>query len=58
MERFDKMKIRYWIGIPYLMFVASMGGNIVYDAMVIGILAGFTDIILEGGGGGGPRLGG
>ena len=52
------MKIRYWIGIPYLMFVASMGGIIVYDAMVIGILAGFTDIILEGGGGGGPRLGG
>ena len=52
------MKIRYWIGIPYLMFVASMGGNIVYDAMVIGILAGFIDIILEGGGGGGPRLGG
>ena len=48
------MKIRYWIGIPYLMFVASMGGNVIYDALVIGILAGFTDIIRERGDGAPP----
>ena len=56
MERFDRMKIRYWIGIPYLMFVASMGGNVLFEALVLGILAGFTDIMMEGGGK--PPLGG
>tara|TARA_Y100000310_G_scaffold312532_1_gene359928 strand:+ start:491 stop:640 length:150 start_codon:yes stop_codon:yes gene_type:complete len=44
------MKLRYWIGIPYLIFIWSIGGNIIFDAMVIGILAGFTDMIQEGGG--------
>ena len=51
------MKIRYWVGIPYLMFVASMGGNVIYDALVIGILVGITDMFIEGGGGR-PPLGG
>ena len=50
------MKIRYWIGIPYLMFVASMGGNVMFEASVLGILAGITDMFIEGGGR--PPLGG
>ena len=51
------IKLRYLVGIPYLMFVASMGNNVLFEALVIGILAGFTDIYKEGGGGR-PPLGG
>ena len=50
------MKLRYAIGIPYLYFVASMGGNVMFEAIVIGVLAGITDIWIQGGGG--PRFGG
>ena len=50
------MKLRYAIGIPYLYLMVSMGGNILWDALVIGILCGLTDYFLEGGGK--PPLGG
>ena len=50
------MKLRYLFGIPYLFFLGMMGGDIIYDALVIGVLAGFTDIYREGGGR--PPLGG
>ena len=50
------MKLRYLFGIPYLFFMGTMSGNIIYDALVIGVLAGITDIIQEGGNG--PRFGG
>ena len=43
-------KIRYFIGIPYLYFIASMGGNILWEAMVLGIVCAMTDFFLEGGG--------
>ncbi len=56
MERFGRMKIRYWIGIPFLFAVGYMGGEIIFEALVIGILSGFTDIMMEGGGK--PPLGG
>ena len=54
MEQFGNIKVRYWVGIPYLYFIGTMGGNIIYDALVIGILAGFTDIIRERGDGAPP----
>ena len=50
------MKLRYLVGIPYLYFVGSMGGNILWEAIVIGVLAGISDIWILGGGG--PRFGG
>ncbi len=50
------MKLRYAIGIPYLYLMVSMGGNILWDALVIGILCGLTDYFMEGGGK--PPLGG
>ena len=43
-------KIRYFIGVPYLYFIASMGGNILWEAMVLGIVCALTDFFLEGGG--------
>ena len=54
----DKMtiKLRYLVGIPYLYFIGTMSGNILFDAAVIGILAGITDMVQEGGGR--PPLGG
>ena len=45
------MRLRYIVGIPYLYLMVSMGGNILWDALVIGILCGLTDYFLEGGGG-------
>ena len=56
MEPTYMMKLRYLFGIPYLFFLGMMGGDIIYDALVIGVLAGFTDIYREGGNG--PRFGG
>jgi hypothetical protein len=38
------MKLRYLVGIPYLVFVVLWGGNIMFDAFVIGVLAGLTDM--------------
>ena len=49
-------KIRYFVGVPYLYFVGSMGGNILWEAMVLGIVCALTDFFLEGGGQ--PPLGG
>ena len=50
------MKLRYAIGIPYLYLMVSMGGNILWEAMVLGIVCALTDFFLEGGGK--PPLGG
>ena len=41
------MKIRYIIGIPFLLGVGLMGGDVLFEAIVIGILSGFTDIMHE-----------
>jgi len=49
-------KIRYFIGVPYLYYIAMMGGNILWEAMVLGLVCAFTDFLLEGGGK--PPLGG
>ncbi len=38
------IKLRYLFGIPYLYLMAMSGQNIIFDAIVIGILAGMTDI--------------
>ena len=41
------MKLRYIVGIPVLLGLGYMGGNILFEAIVIGILAGFTDSMKE-----------
>ena len=48
-------KIRYFIGVPYLYYIAMMGGNILWEAMVLGIVCAVTDFFLEGGGFSPPR---
>ena len=52
------MKLRYWVGIPYLYLIAVMGGNILFSALLIGILAGFTDNIVGRNDGEGPHYDG
>ena len=38
------IKFRYLFGVPYLFFMAMAGQNILFDAIIIGVLAGLTDL--------------
>ena len=38
------MKLRYLFGVPFLFMLAMSGQNVLFEALVIGILSGFTDI--------------
>ena len=42
-----RIKLRYLFGVPYLYLMAMSGQNILFDAIVIGILAGMTDNYLD-----------
>ena len=48
------MKLRYAIFVPYLIFIGIMGGNVLVDALVIGLALAMYDIIFGNGGGGRP----
>jgi hypothetical protein len=48
------MKLRYAIFVPYLIFIGMMGGNVLVDALVIGLALAMYDIIFGNGGGGRP----
>ena len=48
------MKLRYAIFVPYLIFIGVMGGNVLVDALVIGLALAMYDILFDGGGGGRP----
>ena len=41
------MKLRYIVGIPVLLGIGYMGGNMIIEAIVIGILSGLTDMMKE-----------
>ena len=47
------MKLRYAIFVPYLIFIGMMGGNVLVDALVIGITLPMNDFFFGNGGGGG-----
>jgi|LWDU01.1.fsa_nt_gi hypothetical protein len=40
-------KIRFIVGIPYLIFIGFAGGNILYEAIVLGIVCAIVDFIIE-----------
>ena len=48
------MKLRYAIFVPYLIFTGIMGGNVLVDALVIGLTLAMYDFLFDGGGGGRP----
>ena len=47
------MKLRYIIFVPYLIFIGMMGGNVLVDAIIIGVALGVFDLIFDDRGGGG-----
>ena len=49
------MKLRYAIFVPYLIFIGMMGGNVLVDALVIGLALAMYDFFFGNGGGGGGR---
>ena len=48
------MKLRYIVFVPYLIFIGITGGNVVVDALVIGLALAMYDFLFDGGGGGRP----
>jgi len=40
-------RIRYLIGVPYLYYIAMMGGNILWEAIVLGIVCAVTDFFMQ-----------
>ena len=47
------MKLRYAIFVPYLIFIGMMGGNVLVDAIVIGLALAMYDFFFGNGGSGG-----
>ena len=47
------MKLRYAIFVPYLIFIGMMGGNVLVDALVIGLALAMYDFFFGNSGGGG-----
>ena len=47
------MKLRYAIFVPYLIFIGIMGGNVLVDALVIGLALAMYDFFFGNVGGGG-----
>ncbi len=47
------MKLRYAIFVPYLIFIGMMGGNVLVDALVIGLALAMYDFFFGHGGSGG-----
>ena len=48
------MKLRYAIFVPYLIFIGIMGGNVLVDAIVIGLALAMYDFFFGNGDGGRP----
>ena len=49
-----QLQIRYLVFIPYLIFAGMMGGNVLVDALIIGLALAMYDFLFDGGGGGRP----
>ena len=43
------MKIRYIVGIAYLSYIGMMGGTIVMEAIIIGLVFGLYDTFFNNG---------
>ena len=49
-----QLQIRYIVFVPYLVFIGMMGGNVLMEAIVIGLVLAMYDFLFDGGGGGRP----
>ena len=43
------MKIRYIVGIAYLSYIGMMGGSVIVEAIIIGLVLGMYDILFNNG---------
>ena len=50
-----QIQIRYVVFVPYLIFIGMMGGNVLVDAIVIGLALGVFDLIFDDHGDDGGR---
>ena len=50
-----QLQIRYLVFIPYLIFIGIMDGNILMEAIVIGVMLAMYDFLFDDKGGGGGR---
>jgi len=41
------MKIRYIIGIDYLSYIGMMGGTIIVEAIIVGLVLGMYDFLFS-----------
>ena len=41
------MKIRYIVGIAYLSYIGMMGGSIVVEAIIVGLVLGMYDFLFS-----------
>ena len=46
--------IRYIVFVPYLIFIGMMGGNVLMEAIVIGLVLAMYDFLIDGRDGGRP----
>ena len=49
-----QIQIRYVVFVPYLIFIGMMGGNVLMEAIVIGLALAIYDFLFDNGGGGRP----
>ena len=43
------VQIRYLVFVPYLIFVGMMGGNVLVDALVVGLALAMYDLFFDNG---------
>ena len=43
----DNMKIRYIVGIAYLSYIGMMGGTIIVEAIIVGLIFGMYDTLFN-----------
>ena len=44
-----QLQIRYLVFVPYLIFVGMMGGNVLVDALVVGLALAMYDLFFDNG---------
>jgi len=49
-----QIQIRYVVFVPYLIFIGMMGGNVLAEAIVIGLALAIYDFLFDNDGGGRP----
>ena len=49
-----QIQLRYVVFVPYLIYIGMMGGNIIIESIVIGVMLAMYDFLFDNDGGGRP----